>query len=458
MRTLEGPGTVTLPMTAVAGGVLLGIAFTLSPLTIAVALGAVLMIAVAGRGLPDRERHALVALLVVAFVLRAMAVGALFLVSPHSTQSAGVIFGDESYALYRSWRIRDVLLGIPILKYDYLIAYDSYGRSNYLSAITLVQTLVGPAPYALRLLNAVAFIGAALLLFRVTHRAFGSTVAFSGLVVLLFLPTLFFWSISLLKESFYFVLTVIVFATAIGCVRSRSWPARLAMAAAGGVALWALHDLRTGAVTVAIAGLALGVAARVAVERPLRIGVTAALLALGVLLFLRGPALQDRLLSGIDTAATEHTGHVFTVGHAYKLLDDTAYIFPRTSPQYTLTPAEATRFVVRALGSYLVTPLPWQIATKGELVYLPEQLLWYALIVLAPFGVYAGYRRDPFVTCLLVGYLVPTALAVALTTGNVGTLIRHRTLIVPYLVWLSAIGACAAVSRVAGRVGRGWIR
>jgi hypothetical protein len=73
------------------------------------------------------------------------------------------------------------------------------------------------------------------------------------------------------------------------------------------------------------------------------------------------------------------------------------------------------------------------------------------LIILAPFGVYAGYRRDPVVTCLLAGYLVPTALAVALTTGNVGTLIRHRTLIVPYLVWLSAIGACAAVSRMAGR-------
>jgi hypothetical protein len=435
---------------AAAGGVLLGVFYTLSPLTVAVAAGAVAMTAVAGRGLPERERQALVMLLIVAFALRAAAVGALFLASPHNSQGMGVLFGDESYALSRSWRLRDVLLGIPILKYDYLIAYDNYGRSNYLSAITLVQTLVGPAPYALRLLNALVFTGAALLLFRVTHRAFGSTVAFVGFVILLFLPTLFFWSISLLKESFYFVLTVIVLASAIGLMRSPSWPSRLLIAAGGAVALWALHDLRTGAVTVAVAGLALGFAARFAVATPWRVWATVGLLVLASVLYVRRPALQDRVLTGINAAATEHTGHVFTVGHAYKLLDDTAYIFPQTSPQYSLTPAEAGRFVVRAVGSYLVAPLPWQIATKGELAYLPEQVLWYVLIVLAPFGVYAGYRRDPVVTCLLAGYLVPTALAVALTTGNVGTLIRHRTLIVPYLVWLSAIGACAAVSRMAG--------
>jgi hypothetical protein len=62
-------------------------------------------------------------------------------------------------------------------------------------------------------------------------------------------------------------------------------------------------------------------------------------------------------------------------------------------------------------------------------------------------GVRAGYRRDPLVTCLLVGYLVPTAVVVALTTGNVGTLVRHRTLIVPFLVWLSALGWFDLASR-----------
>jgi hypothetical protein len=435
---------------AVAGGVLLGVAYTLSPLTVWVACGAVVMTLVSARGLPESERRALICLLAVALLLRVAVVGALFLVSPHDSQGAGILFGDESYALYRSWRMRDVLLGIPMLKYDYLIAYDSYGRSSYLSAITFVQLLVGRAPYGLRLLNALIFIGAVLLLFRVTRRSFGPAVAFTGLVVLLFLPTLFFWSISLLKEAIYFVLMAIVLAATIECAHQRSWPVRAALALAAGAALWALQDLRTGAVALAVAGLALGFGARLIAARPWRVAAAIGALAAGLLAVAVIPALQDRVLAGLNRAATEHTGHVFTVGHAYKLLDPSAYVFPHSGQQYALTPAEAARFVVRGLASYLVVPLPWRMATTGELVYMPEQVFWYVLLALAPIGIAAGYRRDPLVTCLLVGFLVPTAIVVALTTGNVGTLIRHRTLIVPYLVWLSAMGGCALVSRLGG--------
>lgn len=434
---------------AIVGGALLALIYTLSPLTVLVAVGAILLVRLSARGLPEREYRWFVGILVAAFAVRLLAVGAMFIVSPHDTQSAAILFGDESYTLFRSWRIRDALLGIPMVKYDYLIANDSYGQSNYLTAITFVQLLVGPAPYALRLLNALIFIGAMLLLFRVMRRAFGPTVAFGGLTVLLFLPTLFFWSISLLKESFYFVLTVIVLASAIECARNPAWLRRVAIAAAGAVTLWALHDLRTWAVTLTAAGLALGFAARAIVPSAWRVGAVCSLVLAGLLAVAFSPTLQNRLVREIDSAATEHSGHVFTVGHAYKLLDEPFYVTPGAKPVYRLTGGEAARFVVRALGSYLLVPLPWQIATAGELAYLPEQIVWYLLLVLSVVGIVAGYRRDPLVTCLLVGYLVPTAVVVALTTGNVGTLIRHRTLIVPYLVCLSAVGWCAVASRLA---------
>ena len=40
---------------------------------------------------------------------------------------------------------------------------------------------------------------------------------------------------------------------------------------------------------------------------------------------------------------------------------------------------------------------------------------------------------------------------VALTGGNIGTLIRHRGLVVPYLVWLAAFGACTLLSKTRSR-------
>jgi hypothetical protein len=40
---------------------------------------------------------------------------------------------------------------------------------------------------------------------------------------------------------------------------------------------------------------------------------------------------------------------------------------------------------------------------------------------------------------------------VALTGGNIGTLIRHRGLTFPYFTWLAALGACSVVYWLAAR-------
>jgi hypothetical protein len=67
--------------------------------------------------------------------------------------------------------------------------------------------------------------------------------------------------------------------------------------------------------------------------------------------------------------------------------------------------------------------------------------MWLAMVICAVPGVVAGWRRDPQVTALLIGFILPTAAAVAVTTGNVGTLLRLRGLVTPFLIWLSALGA-----------------
>src|SRR3989338_7033826 len=83
-----------------------------------------------------------------------MALGFAFTLSPLTIVVA------QAFALARSWRLRNVLLGIPQLKYDYMIAFEGYGRSSYLWVMTFLQVLVGPAPYVLRVLNAALFLGA----------------------------------------------------------------------------------------------------------------------------------------------------------------------------------------------------------------------------------------------------------------------------------------------------------
>ena len=153
-------------------------------------------------------------------------------------------------------------------------------------------------------------------------------------------------------------------------------------------------------------------------------------------------------MTQLRAAAKMHMGHVVTRGHAYKLLDERIYVLGRNG--LTMTTDEATRFVGRAIVSFIVVPLPWDLRSRSELAFLPEQIIWYLLLLSAAVGLVAGLRRDALVTCILSGYVIVASGVVALNSGNVGTLIRHRAFALPYLAVLSALGAAAVLMSVTG--------
>lgn len=435
--------------------------YTLTPLTVAVIVAAAAVLPRFGRGLPRGERRWLTALVVLALAARLAAIGGLFLrnLPDHDDLFAGATNGDEAYSMSRALRAREILRGSSASVYDYYVAFDDYGRNSFVTMATALQLAAGPTPYSLRLFNTLVFTCGALLLFRVSRRAFGAAAAMTGLVAVLFWPSLFAWSISLLKEALYFFLNAAIVAAAVTLVRTRSWQTRT-LALAGGVAAAGLvQGLRPGALGLAAAGLISGFAASAlfASKRAFAIGAIAA--ALIVAAAVSRPPLNARLLRALEGTAKTHTGHVFTVGHDYKLLDAGFYVNPQApaASTLTLTGGQAGRYVIRAAGSFLLVPAPWQLQSARELVYLPEQLAWYVLVLLLPIGAIAGYRRDPLVTCLLAGYTIPTAIALALTNGNVGTLLRLRGLVIPFLAWTSAVGFCATINIPGRKDTMAWI-
>ena len=441
---------------AVLVGVVAGALYTVSPLTAWCIPLALIVLTLAGRGLPVHERRWLNALLVIALALRLAIIGAMFTVNTplHDDESVAMLNGDEAYGLSRALRTRDVLTAAPVTQYDYFVAYDEYGRNSYITMLTAIQMLFGPTPYSMRLLNTICFVVAAILLFRLTRTAFGAPPAFGGLVVLLFLPTLFAWSISLLKEPIYLFVTAVVLTAAVSVVRPGPWRTRTLAFVAMVAGLALTRDLRPSALPLALLGLGCGLVALWFFSTPFRYRMALAVLViLAVFLITSRTSAQQRVLGTLDAAAKTQTGHVFTVGHAYKLLDDEFYFEPVTplGSTFTLTGAEAARYVIRAAVSFVFTPFPWEFASPRELLFLPEHTLWYVMAALFPFGLVAGWRRDPAVTMLLAGYMLPTAAAIALTNGNVGTLLRLRGIVVPYVVWVSAVGFFAVLQSVAAR-------
>lgn len=436
-----------MPTLAIVMGLVLGAAYVVSPLSVWCAGALAALFVWAGRGLSERERRYVWGILLAAATVRLIAIFLLFVISDPNVLSSFPWDGDGVYLKRRSLTIRDFWLGIPVASELFSRGFDhGYGWSTYLYIIAYLQYLTGPGPFGVHVFNVTLYLTAAVIMHRLIRTAYGKATAFAGLALMLFLPTLIAWSVSALKESLYVFLCVLGLRAAVAAIRGSRLSERVVGLAVLIGAMAANGTVRSGASLIMMAGLGAGWAGSFIVRRGLLVTVLVVCLPLGVARLWEAPDTQAKIMSQIKASAVMHRGNVMTEGHSYKLLDSRFYTDIRAVE--TMRPDEGIRFVVRALVSVVVVPLPWQVVSKSGAVFLAQQVLWYLLVVFACVGLVAGLRRDALVTCLLAGMSVVGAAAIALNSGNIGTMIRFRDTIVPFVVWLSAVGAVSVASRV----------
>jgi hypothetical protein len=306
------------------------------------------------------------------------------------------------------------------------------------------------------LLNGVLFVAAAAVMYRLSRIAFGPRAAQCGLTVLLFVPSLLFWSVSLLKDSIYFLLTATILAAAVAAARAPVGRQRLAALALFLLALWGLADLRPWAVTLTVGGLGLGLAIYWLVQERVRIAVAGAVLLMTATVVATSAPATNVVLRGLTWGAQQHVGHAQTPGHSYRTLDERFYRdFQSVLSDKPMQPAEGLRYLARSAAAFVAVPLPWDATTRMELLFIPEQILWVLCAALAAFGLHAAFRRDPLVASLLVGYIGTISAALALINGNVGTLVRLRGLVTRFVVWIAAVGLMSAIVKLTGEKSAG---
>jgi 4-amino-4-deoxy-L-arabinose transferase-like glycosyltransferase len=431
--------------------VAIGIVYALSPMTVWFAFAIVPIVLAGVHGLDAGERRWVTRIVVVAIALRILAIVALFLLTDHSLVPFGSLFGDEEYFIKRSLWLRNLAFDIPLHRFDLEYAFEPHGSSRYLYLLALIQVLAGPAPYGLHLVGVLAYVAAVLLLYRLVRTTFGRMPALFGLAVLVFLPSLFAWSVSVLKEPVFVLCSALSLVFAVRLVRAPSQRSR-ALALSGIIAISAaLESIRRDGAAFGLLGLLVGLTIAFLAMRPRFM--LAALVATPIVLgaVLSRPDVQLRAFVAIVSAARQHWGMVVVShGHPYQLLDERFY--PDMNEISDLRFGETLRFLVRAVVTYVTAPLPWKAQSRAAVAYLPEQIVWYLLAALAVIGALRAFRYDALVAGLLVGHALVVFAAVAFTSGNIGTLVRHRGLALPYIVWLSGVGACELLARL----GRAW--
>jgi hypothetical protein len=251
---------------------------------------------------------------------------------------------------------------------------------------------------------------------------------------------MFAWSISGLKEPLFFLITSCGLVLAVQIARGSNLWRRAGAALALVLIAWVLETIRVPGAVITVASVVLGFAIALLAPRPRLLLATVVAVPILAGALLNRPAVQVTVYGALKAAARQHWGHVATPGYSYRLLDERFYTDAAVISDMGFR--EAGRFAVRAVTRYVTVPLPWEIQSRSALAYLPEQVVWYIIVALFPIGVLSALRRDPLLAGLLCGHAVVAALVIALTSGNIGTIVRHRGLALPYIVWLSAVGAC----------------
>jgi len=440
-------GGQTRMASLIAVGVLLGAAFTLSPLSVLSLAALVGATVAASRGLSPAEKRWFWSIISISVLVRLIAIALLFYTADPARPFAS-FFGDEELYKFRTMWLRNVGQGIRMSPADVIYSYDDVGHTSYMYVLAYVQALVGDAPYGLHVLNMVLYFCGILALYRFVRSSYGAAVAMGGLMLLLFIPSLGLWSISVLKEPMNVFMIAAELMCAVAILRAPRWWQKalaLVVVVAGAAAM---ESLRTGGALTAAFGTVGGLSLAWLLSRGRRFAVALIAAPIAIILVANVPAVQDRALANVRAAAFYHAGHVLTQGYSYRLVNP-RYYANRVQLLHDMPPSDAGRFAVNAVWSYFAQPIPWQLQSRTMLAHLPEQMTWYLIALLLPFGVYAGMKRDLVLTSVLTAHAVAAILIVALTSGNIGTLIRHRALALPYVVWLSAVGAHECMRRLA---------
>ncbi|HZR22168.1 MAG TPA: hypothetical protein VFA59_01195 [Vicinamibacterales bacterium] len=440
-------------MTIVVAGVLLGVIYTLSPLAVVFAIWAALLMRWATRDATLTERRWIIAVMTAAVAIRVAAIALLPFTIARGQATFTSYYGDAMYAIQRSIWIRNVFVGVPIAPADFFEAFEPvFGYSSYNFALAYFHVLFGPSPYGVALVSVGLFLTAATLLYRRCRVAFGHFAAFVSFTALLLLPTWIAWSVAPLKESMQVLLLVAAVEATILIVRGRVWVRVLALGV-GAIAISLSLTLRNGAGEILVGGVVAGAILYVATRRWWLTLAMAVLLPLVTWRAVERPSIRGRIDAAVIQAARRHIGHTFSPGAHYRLLDDRFYMIHDVPEPLTMHTDEAVRFLVRAPIALLIEPRPWAIVSPRWALVAPQQIAWYALLILAVVGVGSGGRRDPLLTSLCIG-IVGVALAIiGPNSGNIGTAMRHRDMMAPFVIALAGIGGQAVASRVAQLAG-----
>jgi hypothetical protein len=410
--------------------------------------------------LPRDWRRDIAIVLVLAFALRLTSAIVIYNASV-ALGMHGFTSGDDEAYSNASWYLAEYLKGTPVAGHgppDWGGFGYLFGTYTFLASA--VFALFGHQLLLMDVINAT--FGAALIPFTwdVTRRTFDVRSAHVAAGLTAVVPSLIVFSAINIKDALHILIVMVILWLVL---RLQVRPAVITLVAIY-VGLELMRGIRNHVFVglEALTPLAVVVAPIQSVWRRFQWAAAAlvvSVLLLGVNSWVTGtPWIPPQALAEIErfrTALTYGRTAIVTAPSQTPTATATSLVTATPAPETTATvQAEPDSELVTRTINYLPTglayalfaPFAWQATRLVDFAAIPEVIIWYAVMAGM---IWTCFRRANrwryFATPLL--YVAGLLVLFALVEGNVGTLLRHRALLLPPAIVIASPAMAAAVAR-----------
>jgi 4-amino-4-deoxy-L-arabinose transferase-like glycosyltransferase len=376
-------------------------------------------------------------LVLAAFILRAIAAIVLHEVSI-AEGGNGFFFEDDRGYDRLAWQQVEAWHGVG----PDVDPGERYLMNAYVHAEAAVYFVAGHHLLVMKLLN--CFFGAltAGLIFLIARRLFGGPAgAFAGIAAAVF-PSTFLWSLMSLKDTMFIFAAALLLWLITLLLKTGRWllilPILAAFALVGGLRTYvqAMFTLLIPATVLLQSRVRLP--RKWALSAVLLTGCLALLWVSGGVQWFGVPVDQVNRMRYCMVAGANSAYVASSEAAAEACADEEAV--PARSLQ------EIVAWLPTGTWHVIAAPFPWAADTTAERAAMPEMMAWYLAVTLAALAIVHHWRdwRD---YVHLIGYIGGIAFLLAITQGNLGTLVRHRGMIIPFVLVFSGAGAAWLWSR-----------
>lgn len=313
-----------------------------------------------------------------------------------------------------------------------------YQNDIFTYLIGVLYAFLGYSPLIVRLLNSTCSILTGIIVYFIGRDIFTSRVGKVSMLSFIFLPSVIIYSITALRDTIVIFLITLAMWLMVGFVRSKNYFLPI-IAFILSIAAGLLRNAIKYPLIYLIAALVLF---------NLRIGIFKKwfiMFVITIIIFSVSP-LRHKIQSYLnpDIFFSVHIGYVNTRGNNYMIFPERCY---QGSRLIGLSPIEIMTGFAKGAFHLFSEPLPARCDSLFLLLAGLQTFLLYLLIPFILIGIVTGLQHRFYYVMPIVAYLLIFTLIMSISEGNVGTVFRHRDMLMPFLSILGIVGLYAKLGR-----------